>query len=86
MIPEAVFREFLAKTLRKFPIFCRIPPGNARNSTQESGDRIRLPVLTGSCRFQAKPDKSGHRIRSPEYCFDEVSGIPRNRPFPAVHL
>ncbi len=42
----------------------------------------RLPVLTGSCRFRVKPDKSGHQIRSLEYCFHEISGIPRNWPFP----
>ena len=82
MIPEAVFREFPAKTLRKLAVSGRNPPENARNSTQESGNRIRLPVLTGSCRFRAEPDKSGHRIHSPEYCFHEISGIPRNRPFP----
>jgi hypothetical protein len=26
----------------------------------ESDDRIRLPVLTDSCRFRVEPDKSGH--------------------------
>jgi hypothetical protein len=71
MIPEAVFREFPAKTLRKLPVSGRNPPGSARNSTQKSGERIRLPVSTGSCRFRAKPDKSGHRntasMESPEY-------------------
>jgi hypothetical protein len=82
MIPDAAFHEFPAKTLRKLPVSTRDSPGSARNSTQESGDRIRLPVLTGSCRFQAEPDKSGRRIRSPEYCFHEISWIPRNRPFP----
>jgi len=71
MIPEAVFREFLAKTLRKLPVSCRNPPGSARNLTQKSVDRIRLPVLTDSCRFRAKPDISVHRntasMKSPEY-------------------
>jgi hypothetical protein len=71
MIPEAVFREFPAKTLRKLPVSGRNPPGSARNSTQESVDRIRLLVLTDSCRFRVKPDKSVHRItasmKSPEY-------------------
>jgi hypothetical protein len=61
MIPEAVFREFPAKTLRKLPVSGRNPTGSVRNSTQESGDRIPLPVLTGSCWFRAKQDKSGHR-------------------------
>ncbi len=36
---------------------------------QYSGDRIQLPVLTVSCLFRAETDKSGHRNRSPEYCF-----------------
>jgi hypothetical protein len=71
MIPEAVFREFPAKTLRKLPASGWNAPGSARNSTQESGDRIRLSVVTGSCRFRAKPDKSVHQntasMKSPEY-------------------
>jgi hypothetical protein len=67
MIPEAVFHEFPAKTLRKFAVSDRNPPENARNSTQESGNRIQLSVLTDSCRFRAEPDKYGHRIRLPEY-------------------
>jgi hypothetical protein len=82
MIPEAVFHEFPAKTLRKLAVFDRNPPENARNSTQESGNRIRLSVLTDSCRFRAEPDKFGYQIRLPEYCFHEISGIPRNPPFP----
>ena len=82
MIPEAVFREFPAETRRKHTISGRNPPQNARNSTQESGDRIRLPVLPGSCRFRTEPDESCHRIRSPEYCFHEISEIVRNRSFP----
>jgi hypothetical protein len=28
---------------------------------QESGNRIRLPVLPGFCRFRAEPNKSVHR-------------------------
>jgi hypothetical protein len=44
MIPEAVFREFSAKTLRKLTVSGQNPPGSARNSTQESGDRIQLPI------------------------------------------
>ena len=77
MIPEAVFREFPAETRRKHTVSDRNPLENTRNSTQESGDRIRLPVLPGSCRFRAEPDKSGHRIRSPEYCFHvpSISGV-----------
>jgi hypothetical protein len=82
MIPEAVFHELPAKTLRKLAVSDRNPPENARNSSQESGNRIRLSVLTHSCRFLAEPDKSGHRIRLPECCFHEICGIPRNRPFP----
>jgi hypothetical protein len=42
---------------------------------QESGDRIRLPILTGSCRFRAEPDKSG--------CH-EISGKPWNWSFPSI--
>ena len=82
MIPVAVFREFPAKTRRKLAVSCRNPPGNVRNSTLESGNRIRLPVSTGSCRFRAEPEKSGHRIRSPEYCYHEISGIQQIRQFP----
>jgi hypothetical protein len=77
MIPEAVFREFPAKTLRKLTVSSRNRPENARNPVQGSGDRIQLPVLTGSCWFRAEPDKSSHRIRSPEYCFHEIPGNPR---------
>jgi len=83
MIPEAVFREFPAKIFKKFPVSDRKPPGSARHSTQESGDPY--PAV-GFDRFRAKPDKSGHRIRSPEYCFHEISGIPQNRPFSAPRL
>jgi hypothetical protein len=67
MIPEAVFHEFPAKTLRKLAVSDRNPPENTRNSMQESGNRISLPVLTDSCRFRAEVGKSGHRIRLPEY-------------------
>jgi hypothetical protein len=82
MIPEAVFHEFPGKNLRKVAVSDRNPPENARNSMQESGNRIRLSVLTLSCRFQAEVDKSDHRIRLPEYYFHEISGIPRNQPLP----
>ena len=82
MIPVAVFREFAAKTRRKLAVSCRNPPGNVRNSTLESGNRSRLPVFTGSCRFPTEPEKSGHRIRSLEYCYHEISGIQQNRQFP----
>jgi hypothetical protein len=82
IIPEAVFHEFPAKTLRKLAVSDMNPPENARNSMQESGNRIRLSVLTHSCRFRAEADKSGHRIRLREYCFHEISGISQNRPFP----
>ena len=82
MIPEAVFREFPAKTLRKLTVSDLKPPENARNPTQESGNRIRLSVLIDSCRFRAEPNKSGHRICLPEYCVHEISGISRDRPFP----
>jgi hypothetical protein len=61
MIPEAAFREFSAKTLGKLAVFGRNLPENARNSSQESDSRIRLSVLTGTCRFRMEPDKSGHR-------------------------
>ena len=77
MIPEAVFRDFPAETLRKLTVSSRNPPENARNPVQGSGDRIQLPVLTGSCWFRAEPDKSGHRIRLPEYCFHEIPGNSR---------
>jgi hypothetical protein len=40
MIPEAVFREFLEKTLRKLIFSGRNPPKNARN-----------PVIVSDCRF-----------------------------------
>ena len=82
MIPEAVFREFPAETPRKHTISGRNPPQNARNSTQESGDRIRLPVLPGSCLFRAEPDKFGHWIRSPKYCFHvpSISGVFLRKP------
>ena len=82
MKTEAVFREFPAKNLRKLTVSGRNPSENADNSTQESGDRGRLSVLTGSYQFRAEPDESGHRIRSPEYCFHETSRIPQNRQFP----
>jgi hypothetical protein len=69
MIPDAVFREFLAKTLRKLR-FRSETTGSVKNSTRESSYRIRLPVLTGFCRFLAEPDKSVHRntasMKSPE--------------------
>jgi hypothetical protein len=74
MILEAVFREFPAKILRKLTVSSSNRPENARNPVQGSGDRIELPVLTGSCWFRAEPDKSGHRIRSLEYCFHEIRG------------
>jgi hypothetical protein len=70
MIPEEVFREFPAETCRKRTVSGQNPPKNARNSMQESGDRIRLPVLPGSCLLRAEPDKSFHRntasMKSPE--------------------
>ncbi len=72
MIREAVLRQFPAKTLRKLTVSSRNPPENARNPAQGSGDRIQLPVLTGSCWFRAEPDKSSHRntasMKSPEIC------------------
>jgi len=62
--------------LRKRPERGRKITGSGRKTPkidrirkQYSGDRIRLPVLTGSCLFRAETDKSGHRNRSPEYCF-----------------
>jgi hypothetical protein len=71
MIPEAVFREFPTKTLRKLTVSGRNPSENTGNLTQESSNRIRLSVLTGSCQFRAEPDESGHRntasMKSPEY-------------------
>jgi hypothetical protein len=51
MIPDAVFHEFPGWN----------PQENARNWTQESSDRIWLPILPGSCVFRAKPNKSDHR-------------------------
>jgi hypothetical protein len=68
MIHEAVFREFAAKNLRKLAASDWNSTENARNSPQESGNRIRLSVLTDSCQFRVEPDKSGHRISLPEYC------------------
>ncbi len=73
MKTEGVFGEFPAKTLRKLTVSGRNPSQKCRNATPESGDRTRLLVLTGSRQFQAEPDESGHRIRSPEYCFHEIS-------------
>jgi hypothetical protein len=55
MIPEAVFREFPAKTLRKLTVSSWKWPENARNPVQGSGDRIQLPVLTGSGRNRINP-------------------------------
>ena len=81
MFPEAVFRDFPAKPCRKLAVSGRNLSGNARSSTHEFGDRIGLTVLTGSCRFRAKPDNSGHRIRSTESCFHEISRIARKRLF-----
>jgi hypothetical protein len=72
MIPDAVFREFPEKTLRKLTVSGRNPPENARNPVQGSGDRIRLPVLTGFCKLHGEPDKSGHCVCSLEYCFHEI--------------
>jgi hypothetical protein len=80
MIFEAVFREFPAKTLWKLAVSGRTPAENARNSTHESGNRIRLPVLTSFCQCRAKPNKSGHWNCSPEYWFHEIFEIPRNQP------
>jgi hypothetical protein len=74
MIPEAVFREFPAKTLRKLTVSSRNRPENTSNLVQISGERIQLPFSTGSRWFRPKPDKSSHRIRSPEYCFHEIRG------------
>ncbi len=72
MVPEAVFREFPAKTLRKLPVSGRNLPESVRSSTQESGDRIRLPVLTGSGRNRINPVtgsvyRNAASIKSPEY-------------------
>jgi hypothetical protein len=83
IIPDAVFREFPEKTLRKLTVSSRNPPENARNPVQRSGDRIRPPVLKGFCKLHVEPDKSGHRIRSPKYCFHE---IPVKNPDPAGSL
>jgi hypothetical protein len=78
MIPEAVFREFPAETRRKHSVSSWNPSGNARNLTQESGDRIWLPVLPCSCRFRTEPDISCHRTRSPASMrFPELSGTDR---------
>jgi hypothetical protein len=78
MIPEAVFRKFPAETHRKHIVSGRNPPENDRNSTQESDDRIRLPILPGSCRFQAELNESCHwntaSMKSPE-----LSGTDRFR-------
>jgi hypothetical protein len=49
MIPDAVFREFSEKTLRKLTVSGRNPPENARNPVEGSGDHIRLLLLTGFC-------------------------------------
>jgi hypothetical protein len=69
--------NFPAETRRKRTVSRQNPPENVRNPTQESGDRIRLPVLPGSCLFRAEPDKSGRRICFPEYCFHvpSISGV-----------
>jgi hypothetical protein len=69
--------NFPAETRRKRTVSGRNPPENVRNSTQESDDRIWLPVLPRSCLFQAEPDESGHRICFPEYCFHvpSISGV-----------
>jgi hypothetical protein len=72
MIPQAVFREFSAKTLKKLPVSDRNRPESVRSSTQESGDRIRLPVLTGSGRNRINPVtgsvyRNAASIKSPEY-------------------
>ncbi len=72
MIPDAVFREFPAKTFRKLIVSGLNPPQNARNSTQESGDRIRLPVPLGFGWNRINPvTESVHRntasMKSPEY-------------------
>jgi hypothetical protein len=83
MIPDAVFREFQEKTRRKLTVSGRNPPENARNPVEGSGDRIRLPVLTGFCKLHGGPDKSGYRIRSPEYCFHE---LPVKNPDPVGSL
>ncbi|CAF3473830.1 unnamed protein product [Rotaria socialis] len=56
MISEAVFREFSVKICKKLAVSDQNPPGIVRNSMQESGNRIQLPVLTGFCRFRLEPD------------------------------
>ena len=61
--------NYPAETRRKHTVSGRNLPENARNSTEKSGDLIRLAVLPGSCLFRAEPEKSDHRICSPEYCF-----------------
>jgi hypothetical protein len=81
MISEAVFREFLAKTLRKLAVSGQNLLENARNSKQNSNNCIRLSVLAGSWQFRSEPDKSGHRIRSWKYCFHEIFEIQWDRLF-----
>jgi hypothetical protein len=56
MIPEAVVRGFLAKTLKKFPVSDRNSPGSVRHSTQESGDPY--PAV-GFDRFLSVPSETG---------------------------
>jgi len=52
MIPEAIFREFPAKILRKLSVSDRNPPGSARNSTKESGCWFwQVPVGSGRNRI-----------------------------------
>ena len=64
--------------MQETPRFRPEPAGKC----QEFDARIRLPVLTGFCRFRAEPDKFCYRIRSPEYYFHEISRIVQNRPCP----
>ena len=60
---KAVFGVFPAKFGRKIAVSRRSEAENAKNSIQESGNRIRLPILTGFRHFLVEPDRSGHRIR-----------------------
>src|SRR5277367_12071 len=69
MIPEAVFHEFPAKTLRKLTVSGRNPAGKCQEFDPGIGSgRNRTDPVTGSVQR--------------EYCFHEISGIPRNRSFP----
>ena len=49
---------------------------------QRSGYRIQLRVFTDSCRFRPEPNNPVCWIRTPEYCFQETSGVVGDSPFP----